>query len=105
MLLWRVSRGTWIGFGDVKLVVPLALSVGALSVFSMVVLSFWIGAIVGVLLLLVQKLKRQGQPHVRFLGPELTIKSAVPFAPFLILGYLTILFFEVDVVSLLSYAP
>ncbi len=105
MMLWRVSRGTWIGFGDVKLVIPLALSIGYMSTFSMVVLSFWIGAIVGLLILLYQKIKKRGQVHLRFLKNPLTIKSAVPFAPFLILGYLVVLFFEMDVISLLSYAP
>lgn len=105
LLLWRVSKGTWIGFGDVKLIIPLALYVGYASVFSMIVLSFWIGAIVGVLIILIQKLKRLREPHRRFLPGELTMKSAVPFAPFLILGFLAVIFFNVDVIALLSYAP
>lgn len=105
ILLWRISRGTWIGFGDVKLVVPLGLSIGYTSVFSMIVLSFWIGAIVGILIIGIQKLRLRGQPHLRFMAKELTMKSAVPFAPFLILGYLVVLFFGIDVVSLLTYAP
>ncbi len=104
MTLWRVSRGTWIGFGDVKLVVPLALAVGYIQVFSMVVLSFWIGAVIGVAIMLWQKLQRQRQLHFRFLPTELTLKSAVPFAPFLILGFLTVYFFEINVITLLSYA-
>jgi prepilin signal peptidase PulO-like enzyme (type II secretory pathway) len=104
MLLWRVSRGTWIGFGDVKLVIPLALAVGYAQVFSMVVLSFWIGAIVGVGIMLWQKLQRHRQLHLRFLTTPLTMKSAVPFAPFLILGYLAVYFFQIDVIALLSYA-
>lgn len=105
MVLWRVSRGTWIGFGDVKLIIPLALSVGYGAVFSMTVLSFWIGALMGGLLLLWQKVQRRGQPHLRFLTHKLTMRSAVPFAPFLILGYLTVVFFGIDVIALLSYAP
>ncbi len=105
LVLWRVSKGTWIGFGDVKLIIPLGLSVGYTSMFSMVVLSFWIGAIVGVLVLLIQKVHHQSQPHFKFLPTPLTMKSAVPFAPFLILGYLAILFFDIDVIALLSYAP
>ncbi len=103
MLLWRVSKGTWIGFGDVKLVIPLSLAIGYSAVFSMVVLSFWIGAVVGVGLLLWQKIRLRGQPHLRFLPRELTMKSAVPFAPFLILGFLAVFFFEIDVIRLLSY--
>ncbi|HMO77926.1 MAG TPA: prepilin peptidase [Candidatus Paceibacterota bacterium] len=104
LLLWRFSEGKWIGFGDVKLVIPLALGVGYASVFSLVVLAFWIGAALGLIILAVQKLKSRGQPHLRFLPARLTMKSAVPFAPFLILSYLAIIFFGIDVISLLSYA-
>ena len=105
MSLWRFSKGTWIGFGDVKLVIPLALWVGYQSAFSMVVMAFWIGAAVGILSIVSYKLYRRGQPHLRLLPQELTMKSAIPFAPFLILGYLTVLFFGIDVISLLSYVP
>lgn len=104
LLLWRFSAGRWIGFGDVKLVIPLALGVGYTSVFSLVVLAFWIGAVIGLIILAAQKLKSRGQPHLRFLPSRLTMKSAVPFAPFLILSYLAIIFLGIDVISLLSYA-
>lgn len=104
LLLWRFSDGKWIGFGDVKLVIPLALGVGYANVFSLVVLAFWIGAAIGLIILGVQKLKSRGQPHLRFLPARLTMKSAVPFAPFLILSYLAIIFFGIDVISLLTYA-
>lgn len=104
-MLWRISGGKWIGFGDVKLVLPLGIFVGYAGVFSMLVLSFWIGAVVGLALLFFQYLQKRGQPHLRFLARELTIKSAVPFAPFLISGFLVAFFFQVDVVSLLTYVP
>ncbi len=103
MTLWRVSRGTWIGFGDVKLVIPLALMVGAASVFSLVVLSFWVGAVIGLLIIGFQKIRERGQPHLRLLSRQLTMKSAVPFAPFLIIAYLIIYLYQVDVVALLTY--
>lgn len=103
-LLWYMSKGTWIGFGDVKLVVPLALVLGYGVTFSLVVLSFWIGAGIGLLLLAIQKLRRRGQPHLRLLDRELTMKSAIPFAPFLILGFLAVYLFQIDVIALLSYA-
>lgn len=103
MTLWRVSKGTWIGFGDVKLVIPLALMVGAASVFSLVVLSFWVGAVIGLLIIGFQKIRERGQPHLRLLSRQLTMKSAVPFAPFLIIAYLIIYLYQVDVVALLTY--
>lgn len=104
MFLWGVSKGKWLGFGDVKLVVPLGISIGFGSVFSMLVLSFWIGAFLSLLLLGYQKWQDRGQPHLRFLAKGLTMKSAVPFAPFLILGYLTVLFWQIDVLALITYA-
>ena len=100
-----MSEGRWIGFGDVKLVLPLGILIGYAGVFSMLVLSFWIGAIIGLLLLAWQYLQKRGKPHLRFLTRELTIKSAVPFAPFLISGFLAVFFLELDIVSLITYAP
>ncbi len=102
-VLWRVSKGTWIGFGDVKLVFPLAIMVGAFYTFSLVVLSFWVGAIIGLLIIGYQKLRVRGQPHLRLLSRQLTMKSAVPFAPFLILAYLLIYLYQIDVVALITY--
>lgn len=103
-MLWYVSKGRWIGFGDVKLAVPLGLVVGWAQVFSLIVLSFWIGAVIGVGLLIWQRLQRRGKPHLRFLTRTLTIKSAIPFAPFMILGCLAVLLYGVNVIELLHYS-
>lgn len=101
--LWHYSKGKWIGFGDVKLAMPLGIMVGSASVFSMIVVSFWVGAIVGLGTLAYLALKRRGQPHLRLLPQRLTMKSAIPFAPFLIIGFLGVYFFGIDVIALLSY--
>lgn len=103
--LWFYSRGTWLGFGDVKLVFPLAVLVGFEQVFSLVILSFWVGAAIGLTLLGFQYFKKRGKPHLLFLSRELTMKSAVPFAPFLIIGFWLEIFFAFDVVGLLIYVP
>lgn len=68
-LLWAGTKGKGIGFGDVKLVVPLALLLGAKSMIVALFLAFILGAIVGVLLLALKKGK---------------LKTAIPFGPFLI---------------------
>lgn len=103
--LWYVSKGRWIGFGDVKLAFPLALLVGSGGVFSMVVLSFWIGAGVSLLILGMALLLRRARGKMRlpFIAQTLTMKSAVPFAPFLIVGCLVVLFFQVDVLTFFYY--
>lgn len=99
--LWFVSSGKWIGFGDVKLAFPLGLLVSAKAVFSMVVCSFWIGAVISLLLVGFSKLQR-GKLALRFLPAGLTIKSVVPFAPFLIAGCLLVLFTHINVLNLFT---
>jgi len=102
--LWLYSKGRWLGFGDAKLAIPLGALVGIGGVFSFIVLSFWIGAIISLTLIGWQKYLSRGQRHLRFMNAPLTIQSEVPFAPFLILGFLTVYFGGVDVLSFFTYA-
>lgn len=95
--LWKISRGRWIGLGDAKLALPLGVMVGSVGVFSMVVLSFWIGAVVSLMLLGGERLLARGKIRLRFLGTPRTIKSEVPFAPFLILGFLAVQFLNANI--------
>lgn len=69
--LWFFTKGRGMGFGDVKLVVPLALLLGAQKMLICLFLAFIIGAVAGILLILFGKSK---------------MKTAIPFGPFLILG-------------------
>ncbi len=101
-LLWYISKGQWIGFGDVKLAIPLGLMVGATQVFSMVVLSFWIGAAVSLFLVFLSKLAR-GKLRLHLRLENLTIKSVVPFAPFMIAGCLLVLFTHINVLALFTF--
>lgn len=69
--LWFITRGKGMGFGDVKLVIPLALLLGAQKMAVCLFLAFVIGAIVGIILIAFGKGK---------------LKTAIPFGPFLILS-------------------
>lgn len=100
--LWFISKGRWLGFGDVKLAFPLGLIVGGQLVFTMIVYSFWIGAVVSVILVGIAKMAR-GQLGLHLRLWNLTIKSVVPFAPFLIAGCLVTLFTKLDVLTLFTY--
>jgi leader peptidase (prepilin peptidase)/N-methyltransferase len=101
-MLWRVSNGRWIGLGDAKLALPLGVIVGSSGVFSMIVLSFWVGAGISLSLLLLQHVLQKGKTLLRFQSPQLTIKSEVPFAPFLILGFLLAYLFHADIFVITS---
>ncbi len=102
--LWWYSGGRWIGFGDAKLAIPLAFMVGLWGVFSMLTLAFWLGTIISLTILAWQRYGKRGQLRYKIKGPHLTIKSEVPFAPFLILGFLLVFLFRVDVLMWFSYA-
>ncbi|MBU0979092.1 MAG: prepilin peptidase [Patescibacteria group bacterium] len=69
--LWFFTKGKGMGFGDVKLVVPLGLLLGWPRILVSFQLAFIIGAVVGVALILLGKHK---------------LKKPIPFGPFLILG-------------------
>jgi prepilin signal peptidase PulO-like enzyme (type II secretory pathway) len=122
-LLWLGTRGRALGFGDVKLALPLGLlatagtasvagatsaGVGAGSMaaaaFSFVALSFWVGAIISLSYLAISALRahKRGQPHLPG-QPRLTMKSAVPFGPFMVIGALLVYVFHVNVLQLFSF--
>jgi prepilin signal peptidase PulO-like enzyme (type II secretory pathway) len=95
--LWYISNGRWIGLGDAKLAFPLGMIAGTSGIFSMVVFSFWIGASISLLLLALERLTGKGKTRLHFLASPLTIRSEVPFAPFLIAGFFLVHLFHVDI--------
>lgn len=101
--LWWYSNGQWIGFGDAKLAVPLGFMVGFPAVFSLLVFSFWIGALISLGIISFQYLQKRGQLSLRLPLRRLTIKSEVPFAPFLILGFIAVALLQLDVLSFTNY--
>lgn len=85
-LLWLVSGGRWMGLGDAKLTLGLGWFLGLQGGITAIVLAFWIGAIFGVALLLMEKFSHSIFHH------RVTMKSELPFAPFLILGTFLVFF-------------
>lgn len=79
--IWLLSRGRAMGFGDAKLGLSIGLLLGAAWGFSAIILAFWIGAAFGIIYMLLS--------HVRPLlsgVKKITIKSEIPFAPFMVVG-------------------
>lgn len=79
-LLWYFSKGKAMGLGDAKISVGLGFMLGLSGVITSTVLAFWIGAVFGVLMLWLRKVKN--------------LKSEIPFAPFLVLGAVLVFFFH-----------
>lgn len=77
LILYLVSQGKWIGFGDVKLGVLLGLYLGFSKSLLALFLSYLLGGIISIGLVALKKK---------------SLKSEIPFAPFLILGSFISLF-------------
>ena len=91
-LLWFISRGKWLGLGDAKLALGVGLLLGLKPGISAIALAFWIGAATGLLLILWSKLLSGKQ--------SVTMKSELPFAPFIIIGTALIFFFQLNAFAL-----
>jgi prepilin signal peptidase PulO-like enzyme (type II secretory pathway) len=92
LAIFLISRGKWLGFGDVKLVFFLGLFLGFPQTLVAFFLSFFSGAIIGLILILSKKKK---------------LKSEIPFAPFLIIGSFVAFFWGIQIldwyISLILY--
>ena len=89
-LLWYVTGGRVIGFGDIKLMMGIGFFLGLGMGIAAVVLAFWIGALVGVFLLLTH-------------GKDVTMKTQIPFGPFLILGIVIAYFCQLSFLDIASW--
>lgn len=88
LLIFLITRGRGMGFGDVLLVVPFGWLLGISAGFAGLLLAFWIGAVAG-LVLLVGKYKK--------------MKSNIPFGPFLIIGFAVSFLYNVDMHSIAGF--
>ena len=77
LVIILVSRGRWMGLGDVKLALLMVLTLGWPNILVAMFLAFLIGAIIGLGLIW---------------GGKKTAKSEVPFGPFLVTGTVIALF-------------
>jgi prepilin signal peptidase PulO-like enzyme (type II secretory pathway) len=90
-LVWYFSKGEWMGLGDAKLALGIGWFLGLAGGISALCIGFWAGAVISVGLLLIQRHMKKRNRN------RLSLKSEVPFAPFLIIGLLVVYFFPMDI--------
>lgn len=88
-LMYALSKGRAMGLGDAPVALALSLLAGTQAIAG-VLFSFWIGAVIGILILVL----RRG-------GPTMGIE--VPFVPFLALGFLLALFTGWNPLTILAF--
>jgi prepilin signal peptidase PulO-like enzyme (type II secretory pathway) len=88
LALVLVSRGKWMGLGDVKLAFLMGLILGWPDILAALFFAFALGAIIGVALIFSSRTKK-----------NYSLKSQIPFAPFLILGTFTTLFWGSSIIE------
>ena len=84
LLLFVISKGKWIGFGDAKLAILLGLILGYPHAITAFFLAFLVGGLVGLILMAI------GKKH---------LKDKVPLAPFMIFGFWTALFWSHELIN------
>ncbi len=89
-LIWLISKGRSMGLGDAKLILGIGWLFMPYEALAVLILSFWIGSIVSIILLLINKSKNK----------KMGMKTEIPFAPFLVLSSLLVFFFGLDIFSL-----
>ncbi len=99
--LWVFSYGRWIGLGDAKLMLGIGWLLGLSGGVAALILSFWIGAAVGLTVVLISHVSKYA--HYLFHGSKrLTIKSEIPFAPFLVFGTLIAFLYDISFAGIQS---
>ncbi len=84
-VLWAITRGRGMGFGDVKLALPIGWILGLSYGFAGLLLAFWIGAVFGIALMIIYGKKPSDQ---------------IPFGPFIIVGAIVAFLYNVDMSSI-----
>ena len=92
--LTYLSGGRLMGLGDAKVMFPVGTFLGISGGLSSLILAFWLGAVFSLFFMGVGKIKA-----LNFGDKPLTMKSEVPFAPFLVAGAFIVFVYHLDLIS------
>ena len=91
LILWIVTRGKGLGFGDVILFFGVGEFFGTSHGLAVLIISVWLGALVGLYIKYIVARK----------NPNGT--TAIPFVPFIVLAFLLVLFTGIDLFSIAMF--
>lgn len=94
-VFYYFSRGRWMGLGDGKLALSIGWALGLGAGVAALFISFWIGAALSLLVMALQKLSKSNS--------NLSMQSAIPFGPYLIIGFIIAFIWHVDIQTILAH--
>lgn len=87
LIVWLVTKGKGLGFGDVLLFLGVGAFFGLYQGFAVLLLSIWIGALYGI--------------YVKYWsGNKVKSGIAIPFVPFIVIAFIIVLFTDIDIFSI-----
>ena len=87
LIVWLVTRGKGLGFGDVLLFLGVGAFFGVNQGMAVLLISIWLGALYGL--------------YVKYLGDGKGKSGiAIPFVPFIVIAFLFVLFTDIDIFSI-----
>jgi prepilin signal peptidase PulO-like enzyme (type II secretory pathway) len=89
LIVWLITRGKGLGFGDVLLFLGVGAFFGIGQGMAVLLISVWMGALFGVYIKYFSKYK--GKKGI-----------ALPFVPFIVFAFILVLFTDIDVFSIAS---
>lgn len=92
LLIWLVTKGKGLGFGDIIVFFGVGAFFGSLSGFAVLVIAVWLGAIIGVYY------KYVINRNLKIIGT-----TAIPFVPFIVFSFLFVLFTGIDIFSIAMF--
>jgi len=88
-----VSQGRWMWWGDLRIAIFIGLILGVSFAFAGVMLSYFVGSIIGIGMIIVSKYTH---------GWNTQFNSQIPFGPFLACGCFLCLFFQPQIENLIK---
>jgi prepilin signal peptidase PulO-like enzyme (type II secretory pathway) len=86
LLVWLITKGKALGFGDVILYLGVGAFFGIEQGLAVLLISVWLGAILGLIMYALRR--RAGNRN-----------TAIPFVPFIVVAFLIVLFTDVSIFS------
>ncbi|HXK40189.1 MAG TPA: prepilin peptidase, partial [Candidatus Paceibacterota bacterium] len=100
--LWAVSKGRWMGFGDVKLAAGLGMMLGILGGGSALIFAVWLGALVSLAIIAYGHVRTRMRMRFATRKARFTMKSEIPFGPFLVAGTLFVFLTDITLTRLIE---